>query len=80
MVGERTYGKGSVQNVVPFAGGQMKLTTASFWPGITVNGLPTVINEQTATVNVTVAASAPAGGESDDYLGMSVKVSVQRRR
>ena len=32
IVGERSYGKGTVQNVVPFAGGEMKLTTASFWP------------------------------------------------
>lgn len=32
IMGERSYGKGSVQNVVPFAGGEMKLTTASFWP------------------------------------------------
>jgi C-terminal peptidase prc len=32
IIGERSYGKGSVQNVVPFAGGQMKVTTASFWP------------------------------------------------
>jgi C-terminal peptidase prc len=31
IVGERSYGKGSVQDVVKFAGGEMKLTTASFW-------------------------------------------------
>ncbi len=31
VMGERSYGKGSVQNVVPFAGGEIKLTTASFW-------------------------------------------------
>src|SRR5262249_32020770 len=31
VVGERSYGKGSVQNVVPFAGGEVKVTTASFW-------------------------------------------------
>ena len=31
VVGERSYGKGSVQNVVPFAGGEVKLMTASFW-------------------------------------------------
>ncbi|OAI54346.1 hypothetical protein AYO44_03495 [Planctomycetaceae bacterium SCGC AG-212-F19] len=33
IVGERSYGKGSVQNIVPFkpTGGQIKLTTASFW-------------------------------------------------
>jgi carboxyl-terminal processing protease len=31
VVGERSYGKGSVQNVLPFAGGEIKLTTASFW-------------------------------------------------
>jgi carboxyl-terminal processing protease len=31
IVGERSYGKGSVQNVLPFGGGEIKLTTASFW-------------------------------------------------
>ncbi|HXG11193.1 MAG TPA: S41 family peptidase [Gemmataceae bacterium] len=31
IVGERTYGKGSVQNIQPFEGGEMKMTIASFW-------------------------------------------------
>jgi carboxyl-terminal processing protease len=31
VMGERSYGKGSVQNVENFAGGQVKMTTASFW-------------------------------------------------
>lgn len=33
IMGERSYGKGSVQNIVTFkpTGGQLKLTTASFW-------------------------------------------------
>src|SRR5262249_42066515 len=31
VVGERSYGKGSVQNVLPFAGGELKMTTASYW-------------------------------------------------
>ncbi|HMF11121.1 MAG TPA: S41 family peptidase, partial [Gemmataceae bacterium] len=31
VVGERSYGKGSVQTVHPFDGGALKLTTASFW-------------------------------------------------
>jgi C-terminal peptidase prc len=33
ILGERSYGKGSVQNVQPFpsTGGEIKLTTASFW-------------------------------------------------
>ncbi len=31
IVGERSFGKGSVQNVIPFGGGEMKMTTASFW-------------------------------------------------
>jgi carboxyl-terminal processing protease len=30
-MGERSYGKGSVQNIQPFEGGELKLTTASFW-------------------------------------------------
>jgi len=34
VVGERSYGKGSVQNVEKFppTGGKIKLTTATFWP------------------------------------------------
>jgi C-terminal peptidase prc len=31
IVGERSYGKGSVQNIEPFADGEIKFTTASFW-------------------------------------------------
>lgn len=33
IVGERTYGKGSVQNLIPLEGGKsaIKLTTASYW-------------------------------------------------
>jgi C-terminal peptidase prc len=33
VVGERSYGKGSVQNIQPFpsTGGEIKLTTATFW-------------------------------------------------
>jgi carboxyl-terminal processing protease len=31
IVGERSYGKGSVQNIQKFEGGEIKMTTASFW-------------------------------------------------
>ena len=31
IVGERSFGKGSVQNIRKFGDGQMKLTTATFW-------------------------------------------------
>src|SRR5205085_3738359 len=33
VVGERSYGKGSVQNIIPMEGGAsaLKLTTASYW-------------------------------------------------
>jgi C-terminal peptidase prc len=31
IMGERSYGKGSVQNIQPFEDGEIKLTTASFW-------------------------------------------------
>src|SRR5205807_9586217 len=31
IMGERSYGKGSVQNIQPFEKGELKLTTASFW-------------------------------------------------
>jgi C-terminal peptidase prc len=31
IIGERSYGKGSVQNIEDFDGGEVKFTTASFW-------------------------------------------------
>ncbi|MEI6323880.1 MAG: S41 family peptidase [Gemmataceae bacterium] len=31
VFGERSYGKGSVQNIQPFGEGEIKLTTATFW-------------------------------------------------
>lgn len=31
IMGERSYGKGSVQTIMPFEGGEMKITNASFW-------------------------------------------------
>lgn len=31
LIGERSYGKGSVQNLQSFEGGKLKLTTASYW-------------------------------------------------
>jgi carboxyl-terminal processing protease len=31
IVGERSYGKGSVQNIMDFDGGDLKMTTATFW-------------------------------------------------
>jgi C-terminal peptidase prc len=31
ILGERSYGKGSVQNIQPFEEGELKLTTASYW-------------------------------------------------
>ncbi len=31
IIGERSYGKGSVQNIQDFDGGQIKVTIASFW-------------------------------------------------
>lgn len=31
IIGERSYGKGSVQNIQPFEGGDIKFTTATFW-------------------------------------------------
>jgi carboxyl-terminal processing protease len=41
LVGDRSYGKGSMQNVLPFArtGGILKVTTATFWrpSGVNIN-------------------------------------------
>src|SRR5207237_7416324 len=31
VMGQRSYGKGSVQTIQPFERGELKLTTASFW-------------------------------------------------
>jgi carboxyl-terminal processing protease len=45
IVGERSYGKGSVQNVIPMEGGKsaLKLTTASYWrpSGHNIHRFPT---------------------------------------
>src|SRR5262249_34187669 len=41
LIGDRSYGKGSMQNVLPFArtGGILKVTTATFWrpSGVNIN-------------------------------------------
>lgn len=31
LIGERSYGKGRVQNIQPFGKGELKMTTATFW-------------------------------------------------
>jgi len=31
IIGERSYGKGSVQHILDFEGGEIKMTTATFW-------------------------------------------------
>src|SRR5207244_11309182 len=31
IIGERSYGKGSVQNTRPFDGGDLKMTVATYW-------------------------------------------------
>jgi C-terminal peptidase prc len=43
VMGERSYGKGSVQSIQPFDGGSLKLTTATFWrpSGYNLNKLST---------------------------------------
>jgi C-terminal processing protease CtpA/Prc len=43
VMGERSYGKGSVQSIQPFDGGSLKLTTATFWRpnGYNLNKLST---------------------------------------
>jgi C-terminal peptidase prc len=43
ILGERSYGKGSVQNLLPFEGGQIQLTRATYWrpSGKNVNRLST---------------------------------------
>ncbi len=48
IVGERSYGKGSVQNIQDFHDGQIKLTTASFWrpSGRNLNKLSTSGKEE----------------------------------
>jgi len=48
IMGERSYGKGSVQNIQPFEGGELKMTTASFWRpnGKNLNKLSTAGREE----------------------------------
>ncbi len=69
VMGERSYGKGSVQTIMPFEGGEMKVTTASFWRpnGKNLNKLST------------------KGQESDEWgvtpnKGFVMKLSYRERR
>lgn len=64
IVGERSYGKGSVQNIQSFDGGQLKLTTATFW----------------RPSNKNLNKSSTAGKDDEDWgvipdKGMTVKLS-----
>jgi C-terminal processing protease CtpA/Prc len=67
-MGERSYGKGSVQNIQDFEGGQLKLTTASFWRPNGKN-----LNK-----------SSTKGGEEDEWgvtpdKGFLIKLSPKER-
>jgi carboxyl-terminal processing protease len=68
IMGERSYGKGSVQNIQDFEGGQLKLTTASFWRPNGKN-----LNK-----------SSTKGGEEDEWgvtpdKGFLIKLSPKER-
>ena len=69
VMGERSYGKGSVQTIMPFEGGEMKVTTASFWRP---NGK-----------NLNKASTK--GAETDEWgvtpnKGFNMKLSYRERR
>jgi carboxyl-terminal processing protease len=67
VVGERSYGKGSVQNIQEFHDGQIKLTTASFWRPSGRN-----LNK-----------SSTAGRDEDEWgvtPDKTVKLNLQERR
>ncbi len=69
IMGERSYGKGSVQTIMPFEGGEMKVTTASFWRP---NGK-----------NLNKASTK--GAETDEWgvtpnKGFNMKLSYRERR
>ena len=70
VIGERSYGKGSVQNIQPFepTGAEIKMTTASFW----------------RTSGKNLNRSSTKGGEADEWgvvpnMGYSVKISPKQR-
>lgn len=68
IIGERSYGKGSVQNIQPFDDGQLRLTIATFWRPNGKN-----LNKRTTS-----------GKEEDDWgvrpdRGFLVKLSPKER-
>jgi carboxyl-terminal processing protease len=68
VIGERSYGKGSVQNIHNFDGGEMKLTIATYWRPSGKN----------------IHRSSTAGKEEDEWgvlpdKGFEVKQSPRER-
>jgi C-terminal peptidase prc len=75
IMGERSYGKGSVQNIQPFEEGELKLTTASFWrpSGKNLNKSSTTGKESdtwgvTPDAGYTIKLSRKERDELEDYL------------
>jgi len=82
LIGERTYGKGSVQTVIPLRDGQaLKLTTSRYFTpsGVSINkrGLePDVLLPNAAISRTVTATSASAAG--DPIVGTALQYLKDR--
>jgi carboxyl-terminal processing protease len=82
LIGERTYGKGSVQTVIPLRDGQaLKLTTSRYFTpsGVSINkrGLePDVVLPNAAISRTVAATSASAAG--DPIVGTALQYLTDR--
>lgn len=82
LVGTRTYGKGTVQSIIPLSKGAIELTTARFFTpsGASVHGqgiVPDVLIDGTAPASDSSAADADPS-ERDPEVSVALKVVKQR--
>jgi carboxyl-terminal processing protease len=68
IFGERSYGKGSVQDILPYEGGELKLTIATFWRPSKKN------------LNKATAGKDGGPGKDDDVWGVTPDTIVKLDR
>jgi carboxyl-terminal processing protease len=86
LIGRRTYGKGSVQTVMPLArGGAVKLTTSRYFTpsGASIHGkglMPDLLEAGTgaAPADIFPGATALSARDADVHLGLETLKSVRR--
>jgi carboxyl-terminal processing protease len=86
LIGRRTYGKGSVQTVMPLArGGAVKLTTSRYFTpsGASIHGkglMPDLLEAGTgaAPTDIVPSATALSARDADVRLGLETLKSVRR--